>query len=96
MLLFVFIVYFEQISHISVVSIVDFEQVNTGNFQKWAEKTNPGKTNIEGGELPKKGGPGQFADLRGGGLARKREGKKNTIFRGGGGGVKPQCTLWGG
>ena len=48
-LLFVFIVYFEQISHISVVSIVDFEQVNTGNFQKWAEKTNPGKTNIEGG-----------------------------------------------
>ena len=29
------------------------------------------KTNVEGG-LPKKGGLGQFVDLRGRGLARKR------------------------
>ena len=46
------------------------------------------KTNIEGG-LPKNGGLGQFADLRGGGLARKR----GVVFLRGKGWLIPQCTL---
>ena len=42
------------------------------------------KTNIEGG-LPKKGGLGQFANLRVG-LAKKRDGVLVGLI--------PQCALW--
>ena len=43
---------------------------------------------IKRGELPKKGGLGQFADLRGGGL-----GKKEGVVFLRGEGLIPQCPL---
>ena len=48
------------------------------------------KTNLEG-KLSKKGGLGQFADLRGGDLARKRG--RFFFIRGGGGVDTPMHTM---
>ena len=45
----------------------------------WLSGGSSRKTDIEGG-LPKKGGLGQFADLREGGLGKKKEG---GVFEGG-------------